>query len=243
MTENNPMPEGLPESEATLKNPPSETPVSTAVCPTCGLAVAATTRFCPNDATPINNLELARAVPGYQFIKLLGSGGVGDVYEAEHLVLRKRVAIKTLKSHLIETSAFMRFQTEARAASSLKHPNIVGVYDCGVSETGEPYMIMDLVKGETLAQLIKRRGALSIDDSINLLSQICAGVVCAHEKGILHRDLKPSNVMLEQVGDTRVARVLDFGIAKLLETDDLVSHMTRTGELIGTPLVLTHVPE
>jgi serine/threonine protein kinase len=236
MNEKRPTSEDLPDENAsTLRNPSNEEPVATVVCPTCGLNLPPSTRFCPNDATPINKVDPNRAVPGYQFIKLIGSGGMGDVYEAEHLTLKKRVAIKTLKSHLLETSAFRRFQTEARAASSLKHPNIVSVYDLGLSQTGEPYMVMDLVKGETLAQLLKRSGALSIDDSITIISQICAGVICAHERGILHRDLKPSNVILEQVGEKRVARVLDFGIAKILETDDLVSRMTRTGELLGTP--------
>ena len=223
------------EEDQTLKNEIHADPVASVACPKCGLEVAAGTKFCPNDATPIDGGDSSLTVPGYRFIKLIGSGGMGDVYEAEHIVLKKRVAIKTLKSHLHEGSAFRRFQTEAQAASRLAHPNIVSVYDCSVSQTGEPYMIMDLVKGETLAQYLKRKGDLTIEESLQIISDICAGVICAHEKNILHRDLKPSNVILDETGEKRVARVLDFGLAKMLENEGMVARMTRTGEVMGTP--------
>ena len=163
---------------------------------------------------------------------------MGDVYEAEQVILKKRVAIKTLKSHLMETSAFVRFQNEAQAASRLNHPNIIGVYDCGISLSGEPYMIMELVQGTTLARHLKQNGPLSIDESIAISSQICAGVICAHAAGILHRDLKPSNVILADDGGLEsrpVARILDFGIAKILDTEVPGAQLTRTGELFGTP--------
>jgi serine/threonine protein kinase len=227
------------ERDTTLKNPNNTDTVATVACPKCGLAVASGTRFCPNDATPIGEQDRNRTVPGYKFTKLIGSGGMGDVYAAEHLILGKLVAIKTLKSHLLETSAFQRFQKEAQAASSLTHPNIVKVYDCGISQTGEPYMVMDLVKGETLAQYLKTQGALSITESIQIITEVCNGVICAHDQNILHRDLKPSNVILEESGEKRIARVLDFGIAKILENEDLVSKVTKTGEVMGTPTYMS----
>lgn len=223
------------EGDNTVKVDGHDDSVATVTCPKCGLKVALGTKFCPNDATPIVAVDSSLAVPGYKFVKLIGSGGMGDVYEAEHVVLRKSVAIKTLKSHLLETTAFRRFQTEAQAASKLSHPNIVSVYDCGVSNSGDPYMIMDLVKGETLAQYLKRKGALSIEESMQIISDVCAGVICAHDKNILHRDLKPSNVILDETDKKRIARILDFGIAKMLENDDMVARMTRTGEVMGTP--------
>jgi len=207
-------------------------------CPTCRLLVTPDVRFCPNDSTPIKKNESARSIPNYEFIQLLGSGGMGHVYEAEHVVLKNRVAIKILKPNLVETSAFMRFQQEAKATSQLKHPNIVWVYDCGLSQLGEPYMIMDLIKGQTLDALLKH-GPLPVTESLAIVRQICQGMIRAHDRGILHRDLKPSNVMLEDQGETRVARILDFGIAKILQDNEAGSNNTRTGEIFGTPAYMS----
>jgi serine/threonine protein kinase len=207
-------------------------------CPTCGLLVPPDIRFCPNDSTPIHKNESSHSIPNYEFIQLLGSGGMGHVYEAEHVVLKNRVAIKILKPNLVETSAFMRFQQEARATSQLKHPNIVWVYDCGLSQLGEPYMIMDLIKGQTLDALLKD-GPLTVTESLAIVRQICQGMSRAHDRGILHRDLKPSNVMLENQGVTRVARILDFGIAKILQDNEVGSNNTRTGEIFGTPAYMS----
>jgi serine/threonine protein kinase len=207
-------------------------------CPACGLAVASGTRFCPNDSTPLNGGIETKTVTNYRFLRLIGEGGMANVYEAEHVVLKKRVAIKVLKAHLHETSAFIRFQHEAQTASRVRHPNIVGVYDCGMSELGEPYMVMDLVVGETLDKQLKN-GPLSINESLEIIKQVCAGVACAHENGVLHRDLKPSNIILEDQSKEKVARVLDFGIAKIVEDSSNAALKTRTGELIGTPAYMS----
>jgi serine/threonine protein kinase len=204
-------------------------------CPTCAAQLPSSTKFCPHDSTPLFDSQYEPVVPNYKIIKLLGSGGMGDVYEAEHLVLRKRVAIKTLKAHLQDSNAYMRFQSEAQAAGRLKHPNIVGVYDCGISQTGEPYMVMDKVVGATLSQLLETEGTLKVEESLDIVLQICEGVRCAHDNGILHRDLKPSNVILEVDGGKVTARVLDFGIAKILSNEGPTMNLTRTGELFGTP--------
>jgi serine/threonine protein kinase len=207
-------------------------------CPTCGLAVASDTRFCPNDSTPLNGGIETKTVTNYRFLRLIGEGGMANVYEAEHVVLKKRVAIKVLKAHLHETSAFIRFQHEAQTASRVRHPNVVGVYDCGMSELGEPYMVMDLVVGETLDKRLKN-GPLSLDESLEIIKQVCAGVACAHENGVLHRDLKPSNIILENHGKEKVARVLDFGIAKIVQESGTAALKTRTGELFGTPAYMS----
>jgi serine/threonine-protein kinase len=186
-------------------------------------------------STPFFKNQYEPIIPNYRIIKLLGSGGMGDVYEAEHLVLRKRVAIKTMKAHLQDSKALMRFRSEAQAAGRIKHPNIVNVFDCGVSEVGEPYMIMDKVEGATLSQLLASEGTLKIDEALGIILQVCEGVRCAHDNGILHRDLKPSNVILEVEGSTVTAKVLDFGIAKILSDDGPTLNLTRTGELFGSP--------
>jgi serine/threonine protein kinase len=207
-------------------------------CPACGLVVPSDTRFCPNDATPLQGGADTKTVTNYHFIRLIGEGGMANVYEAEHVVLKKRVAIKVLKAHLNETSAFMRFQREAQTASRIRHPNIVGVYDCGMSELGEPYMVMDLVAGETLDRRLKQ-GPLSINESLEIIKMVCAGAACAHENGVLHRDLKPSNIILEEQGREKIARVLDFGIAKIVQDTDNAALKTRTGELFGTPTYMS----
>jgi serine/threonine protein kinase len=181
--------------------------------------------------------DLALNVPNYEIIRLIGSGGMGDVYEGRHVVLNTSVAIKLLRSHLVETQALLRFQQEAQAASRLNHVNIVRVFDCGVMPQGTPYMIMDLVKGETLEAVIKE-GSLNVRETLETIKQICNGVRCAHENGILHRDLKPSNIILEKQGDKTVARVLDFGIAKIMEDEDGLLK-TRTGEIFGTPAYMS----
>jgi serine/threonine protein kinase len=208
-------------------------------CSTCHEKVAASHRFCPTDSTPLFRSQHQPEIPNYKIIKLLGSGGMGDVYEAEHVVLKKRVAIKTLKAHLNDSKAFLRFQAEAQATARLKHPNIVSVYDCGVSQAGEPYMVMDKVEGTTLAQLLETKGAMEVEQGLNIVLQVCQGVRCAHENGILHRDLKPGNVILETEGEKFSARVLDFGIAKILENEGSAANLTRTGELLGTPAYMS----
>ena len=212
-------------------------PVTRVTCPTCNLVLAPDTRFCPNDSTPIKQAT-ARSIPNYEFIKILGSGGMGHVYMAEHVVLKTRVAIKLLKADLIETTAFTRFQKEAQATSRLKHANIVSVYDCGLSAQGEPYMVMDLIDGETVEAMLKK-GPLSISASLDIARQICAGMMCAHENGILHRDLKPSNVILQKNQDAPVVKILDFGIAKVLEDSEMGAMKTRTGEVFGTPAYMS----
>ena len=238
MAEESPIPEKLVDQTVNVQAVPvGDLDRIRVACPTCGLVVALDTKFCPNDSTLIIDKE-SLAVPNYRFIRQIGSGGMANVYEAEHVVLRNRVAIKVLKSDLVETSALVRFQQEALAANRLKNPNIVHVYDCGVTQQGEPYMIMDLIEGETLDLILKRR-PLAIEESLAIMRQICAGVSYAHENGILHRDLKPSNVILQEENGLVIARVLDFGIAKFFESDQKGLLQTRTGDIFGTPAYMS----
>lgn len=167
----------------------------------------------------------------------LGSGAMGAVYRAHDSNLDIDVAIKLLKMRQIAPEIAVRFQQEAKVASKLKHHNLVTLLDFGISEKGEPYIIMESVEGHSLADELQKRGALSIPEAFNIMVQICDGMEHAHRSGIVHRDLKPSNVMV--CGDdlhTARIKVLDFGIAKLDDTDGSI---TRTGTVLGTPYYMS----
>jgi eukaryotic-like serine/threonine-protein kinase len=150
----------------------------------------------------------------YRIERLLSRGGMGAVYEATQLGLERAVAVKLLlPSFTADAKMQERFQREARSAASLSHPNIIQVYDYGVSDAG-PFIVMELVRGESLRRLIAR-SPLAPALAGRLIEQIAAAVAAAHEAGIIHRDLKPDNVLVEERADGLFAKVLDFGIAKL----------------------------
>lgn len=170
----------------------------------------------------------------YQLIRLLGEGAAGSVWEAENVLVGRRVAIKLLHPHLTEDAALRaRFLAEARASARIAHPNVVDVFDVG--RDGErPFMVMELFLGETLETVIEMRGAVGPAYGCELLLQVLAGVDAAHQLGIVHRDLKPANIMiLHPRPDRPLVKVLDFGIAKGVLADDVVPD--ETGLLFGTP--------
>ncbi len=173
----------------------------------------------------------------YSEFRSLGSGAMGAVYRAHDSNLDIDVAIKLLKMRQIAPEIAVRFQQEAKVASKLKHHNLVTMLDFGISEKGEPYIIMESVAGNSLADELKKRGALSISEAFNIMVQICDGMEHAHRSGVIHRDLKPSNVMV--CGDdlhNATIKVLDFGIAKLNDTNGSI---TRTGTVLGTPYYMS----
>lgn len=172
----------------------------------------------------------------YRLLKKLGSGGMSTVYEAEHLHLNKTFALKLLHQSKDEAS-LLRFQQEAKAASSLEHPNIVKVHDFGVSE-GQPFMIMDCLRGKSLAEMIKTEGPLELKPLSRIFIQICSALAHAHEEGIVHRDIKPSNIVFSgDDPDSASAVLVDFGIAKVTEQkkESAADALTRTGDIFGTP--------
>ena len=209
------------------------------VCPACGSTFSSLTKFCPNDGQALFTTQAIsnQLIPNYEFTGEIGSGGMGVVYKAMHVVLKKAVAIKVLPIHQLDEIGVKRFQQEARAASLLRHDNLVTVTDCGVTVTGQPYMVMDFVDGKTLHQLLKEKGSLSEHEALPIFEQICQAVEHAHDKGILHRDLKPSNIMLIDAGAGEPqVKVLDFGIAKILHGDlKLTQGLTLTGVVFGSP--------
>ncbi len=178
----------------------------------------------------------------YRVIALLGKGGMGAVYEVEQIYLGKVFALKAiLKSATTETN-IRRFQSEAKVYFALNHPNIISVYDFGLLNDDTPFLVMELLRGETLATRIKR-GAMSAEEILPIFSQICSGLRHAHEHNVIHRDIKPSNIMLLNTvsGDTNCSiKILDFGIAKLVQDDsENLQALTRTGEIFGSPIYMS----
>ncbi len=204
-------------------------------CPTCGLEVPLSVTKCPQDGTVIADTlgEGRKLVGNYEFLEFIGSGGMGVIYKARHPVLKRLVAVKMLHSHLMNEMIVKRFQHEAQAVSSLSHANIIAVHDFGLSEHGQPYMVMDFIDGKPLSEVLKQ-GPMGLVPVINIAIQIAEGLQHAHEHGVLHRDLKPSNIMVTDADcDFPEAKIVDFGIAKIMETNS--TRVTQTGELIGTP--------
>lgn len=163
----------------------------------------------------------------YRIIKTIGEGGMANVYLAEDEILNREVAVKVLRGDLAEDEKFVRrFQREAISASSLNHKNIVEVYDVG-EENGNYFIVMEYIKGQTLKNLIKKRGALSLPEVIDIMLQLTSGLSCAHKNQIIHRDIKPQNVMILEDGTIKIT---DFGIATALNT----AEMTQTNSIMGS---------
>ncbi|MBS2005406.1 MAG: protein kinase [Cyanobacteria bacterium SZAS TMP-1] len=177
----------------------------------------------------------------YELVSVLGAGGMGVIYQGRQIFLDRIVAIKMLKNNLASVKARMRFHQEAKAASQLNHPGIVGIIDFGVDDQDRPYMVMEHVEGCTFSDLIRERVSLSVQDALPVFLEICDALSEAHHKGIVHRDLKPSNIMLVVAPDGKVhTKLLDFGIAKMLDIQDqTLQGMTKTGEALGTPLYMS----
>jgi eukaryotic-like serine/threonine-protein kinase len=172
----------------------------------------------------------------YRLLRRIGEGAMGRVYEAEHVGLGKRVAIKVLKEELCENAdAIARFRREAEAASRIGSSNIVEVLDLGMAD-GRAFIAMELLSGQSLAAALAEAKRFSLDRAINVIRQVLRGVGAAHAKGILHRDLKPENIFLVQHSTAELVKVLDFGISKLI--DEGATRLTSTGALVGTPLYM-----
>ena len=163
----------------------------------------------------------------YQIIKTIGEGGMANVYLAKDIILDRNVAVKVLRGDLADDEKFVRrFQREALSASKLNHPNIVEMYDVG-EDNGRYYIVMEYVQGKTLKSLVKKRGALTLPEVIDIMTQLSSAIMCAHDSYIIHRDIKPQNVMI--LDDGRV-KIMDFGIAMALNSNEL----TQTNSVMGS---------
>ena len=163
----------------------------------------------------------------YEVGRLLGAGGMAEVYEGRDRLLARRVAIKVLQSQYARDQGFLlRFKREAQAAASLSHPNVVAVYDTG-SEDGTHFIVMEFVDGRTLKDVIRQEGPLYPDRVAEICADVCSALVAAHARGLIHRDIKPGNVMLTPDGKVKV---MDFGIARATTSETI----TQTAAVIGT---------
>lgn len=163
----------------------------------------------------------------YEIIKSIGEGGMANVYLANDKILDRKVAVKVLRGDLSSDEKFIRrFQREALSVSNLSHPNIVEVYDVG-EEDGNYYIVMEYIEGKTLKQLLQKRGALTLNEVIDIMTQLTDGLAHAHEAYIIHRDIKPQNIMIE---DNGLVKITDFGIAMALNSTQL----TQTNSVMGS---------
>jgi serine/threonine-protein kinase len=228
-------------------------------CPKCHSDNTDTARFCSNCATqltpagqpppaltktlesPAYALTKGSLVAGkYRVLEEIGRGGMGVVYEAEDTKLARKVAIKVLPEiFTADPERLARFEREARVLASFNHPNIAAIY--GVEEAdGKRFLVLELVEGETLAERLSR-GALALEETLEVCRQIAEGLEGAHEKGIIHRDLKPSNV---KITPERKVKILDFGLAKafhdqvtevdISKSPTITADMTEPGVILGT---------
>lgn len=213
-------------------------------CPQCGAIYAAGQQYCSDCGFPIGTVAsqrddrfIGRQLPGgYHILDLISVGGMGRVYRAEQSMLGRTVAVKIIHPHLLsDENSALRFLTEARAASQLNHPNSIAVFDFGRTDDGQPYMVMEFLRGKDLARVAYEEGPLPFGRIVDVLRQVLAALGEAHDLEIVHRDLKPENIILEPLrrgGD--FVKVLDFGLAKL-KADTASPSVTSPGIVCGTP--------
>ncbi len=185
------------------------------------------------DADPF----IGKNIEKYKVIRKIGEGGMGVVYEAEHIHIQKKVALKILREDYTRKSDVVeRFKQEARSASIIGHPNIIDVTDFGYTHNGRVFFVMEYLEGEDLATILENERILNYRRAVKIARQVCNALEAAHSKGIIHRDMKPENIFLQKAGtkDEKV-KILDFGIAKMSVLDQEGRKLTKTGIVFGTP--------
>ncbi len=210
-------------------------------CPACNSHYEGGVVFCPKDGTRLVAAGASSSLVGqvlgdrYRVTRKLGEGGMGEVYEAAHVYIDKKFALKLLRPEITTNpEAVARFHQEARSASSIGHENIVGIDDFGRLPDGAVYLAMELLSGQSLAERLRTPPTLSLDEVLAISIQACCGLAAAHAKGIVHRDMKPENLFLTARHGQLVVKVLDFGIAKVAG-EGSQQNLTRTGQVFGTP--------
>ena len=226
------------------------------ICPVCKTEYGAGEVFCPNDGSrlasgsqavaPAKPVEKGDALIGsviderYRVVRRIGEGGMGIVYEVEHVVIEKRLALKVLRDdYSSRPEVVARFRQEAKSASRIGNEHIVDISDFGETPNGASYFVMELLDGEDLANVLSREGTLPLSRAADILTQCARALAAAHAKGIVHRDMKPENIFLTK-RDSRpdFVKIVDFGIAKMsdIETDGQPGRkLTKTGMIFGTP--------
>lgn len=203
----------------------------------------------PSQNTPRPPSRLKKLAPDtiysekFKIIGMIGHGGMSVVYEVEHLVLKKRMALKLIDPNQeLDDSHIQRFKQEAQSVCELNHPGIVRLYDFGVTTEGEPYLATELCEGKPLSSLIESCGHLSVKRALDLIIPVCMAMQHSHDHNIIHRDLKPDNLIVGTTPEGReAALVIDFGIAKVTSMNDgrTLQRLTSTGEVVGTPTYMS----
>ena len=204
--------------------------------------------FCPYDGSQLDPVAPGQvALPPDPFVgaiierryrieEPIGYGGMGTVYRAVHTELKRPFAIKLIRHELVsDPVAMRRFRREALALGAITHPNAVNITDCGVTDDGVAFLIMEYLAGASLRHEIAHEAPFSLPHAASLLNQIAAAVTAAHRVGVIHRDLKPENIVVVETDAGEVAKVLDFGIARLKSIDPKTGRLTASGIVVGTP--------
>jgi serine/threonine protein kinase len=209
--------------------------------PTASLAINATAScpaaFDPNATTDHHGDHLDKVIAGrYQLLELIGEGGMGSVWRAQQSEPVKRlVAVKLIKTGMDSRAVLARFEAERQALAVMDHLNVAKILDGGMTDTGSPFFVMELVNGEPITEFCDAR-KLTPRQRLELLVPVCQAIQHAHQKGIIHRDIKPSNVLIALYEGKPLPKVIDFGIAKATGqalTDN--SYHTACGGIVGTP--------
>jgi len=233
----------MTEQAETANAPTTETKI----CLICHKAVNGSLSRCPEDGGDLYNTSQDKLIGQvfanrYKILSIVGQGGMSTVYKAQHTYMDRIVAVKLLHPHLVKDPiSVQRFQQEAKAAASLSHPNIITVYDFGVTEEGLAFLVMDYLEGPSLGDLLDRTGPVPSEEALDIFRQVLKGLCHAHRKGVVHRDLKPRNMVLAVDEDGTVqVKIVDFGIAKVIPQDGGESqHLTQTGEVFGSPIYMS----
>src|SRR5215207_7635200 len=215
-------------------------------CPTCGRQYADTTTLCPADGGVLKRAGnddrlVGQVLAGkYRIDDKIDEGGMGCVYRATHVLMEKVVAVKVLHPALAADDKIVaRFTREAKAASRISHPHAINVTDFGESEQGTVYLVMEYLRGRTLKDIIRSGGPMTLERTVEIVRQVSGALDAAHTEGVVHRDLKSDNIMLDEGTGGDWAKVLDFGIAKIQQTERSVHEtdpgLTAPNLIIGTP--------
>jgi len=210
-------------------------------CPKCGAEYPDATTLCPSDGVALEKTDdslLGQVLAGkYRIDERLSEGGMGTVYRGTHVMMDKTVAVKVLRASLAADEKIVaRFSREARAASKILHPHALSVTDFGEDEQGTVFLVMEFLSGQTLKELIRNEGPMPLPRVVEIMRQVGGALDEAHGQGVVHRDLKSDNIMLLGTPGADYAKVLDFGIAKIKESDgEYDPGLTSPDLVIGTP--------
>ena len=214
----------------------------TFLCPHCGQRHNKTEKLCPETEKEIQDHHklLGNKLNGkYEIERVIGVGGMGVVYQARHLLIERKLAVKVMSQEIAaKPEIVQRFYNEAKTAASIGHDHIIEITDMGLYGKS-PYIVMEYLEGTSLSDYMEDK-VLPVEEAVGILMQVLHALDAVHEKGVVHRDLKPDNIFLiKKPGTTKFVKILDFGISKLKPTEDANPTLTKTGTVLGTPAYMS----